>query len=140
MEAKAFRMLAARLNYMSRDNVWLQFQAKEICWVMSRPRRSDFIKIKRVVRFLKGIGEVKLFYEWQNEDEARKITVHVDSDWAGCKETRKSTSGGVLKSGKARGADLVNDAGDGSHFERRGGVDRYVRGCNSWGRHANCDD
>ena len=32
-------------------------------------------------------------YKWQSEEEARNITVHVDSDWAGCKSTRKSTSG-----------------------------------------------
>ena len=39
-------------------------------------------------------------YAWQNEDEACDITVLVDSDWAGNTETRKSTSGGVLKVGK----------------------------------------
>ena len=39
-------------------------------------------------------------YAWQNNDEACDITVLVDSDWAGNTETRKSTSGGVLKVGK----------------------------------------
>ena len=93
-ECKAFRMLAARLNYMSQDNPWLQYPAKEICRNMANPRMGDFGKIKRLVRFLKGAGEVKSLYEWQDEQEAREITVIVDSDWAGCKETRKSTSGG----------------------------------------------
>ena len=99
-ECKAFRMLAARLNYMAQDNPWLQFPAKEICRNMAKPSMGDFGKVKRVVRFLKGAGEAKFFYEWQNEQEAREITVIVDSDWAGCKETRKSTSGGVLKIGR----------------------------------------
>ena len=99
-ECKAFRMLAARLNYMAQDNPWLQFPAKEICRNMANPGTNDFLKIKRVVRFLKGAGEIKLLYEWQSEDEAREITVFVDSDWAGDKNTRKSTSGGVLKVGK----------------------------------------
>ena len=58
------------------------------------------MKIKRLVRFLKGAGETKFLYAWQNEDEACDITVLVDSDWAGRTETRKSTSGGVLKVGK----------------------------------------
>ena len=62
---------------------------------MAKPRASDFMKIKRLVRFLKGAGEIKFLYAWQNEDEACDITVLVDSDWA-----RKSTSGGVLKVGK----------------------------------------
>ena len=99
IERKAFRMLAARLNYMAQDHVWLQFPAKEICRSMANPKGSDFMKIKRVVRFLKGIGEVKFEYKWQSEEEAREISVYVDSDWAGCKMTRKSTSGGVLKVG-----------------------------------------
>ena len=98
-ECKAFRMLAARLNYMAQDHVWLQFSAKEICRSMANPKANDFVKIKRVVRFLKGIGGVKFKYKWQTEEEARDITVHVDSDWAGCRSTRRSTSGGVLKIG-----------------------------------------
>ena len=67
---------------------------------MAKPRASDFRTIKRLVRFLKGAGEIKFLYAWQNEDEACDITVLVDSDWAGNTETRKSTSGGVLKVGK----------------------------------------
>ena len=90
-ECKAFRMLAARRNYMAQDNPWLQFLAKEICRNMAKLRAGNFMKIKKVVRFLKG---------GQNEDEARDITSLVDSDWAGNTETRKSTSGGVLKVGK----------------------------------------
>ena len=98
-ECKAFRMIAARLNYMAQDNPWLQFPAKEVCRNMAKPRGSDFTKTKRLVRFLKGAGEIKFLYAWQNEDEACDITVLVD-DWAGNTETRKSTSGGVLKVGK----------------------------------------
>jgi hypothetical protein len=100
VECKAFRKLAARLNYMSQDNIMLQFAAKEACRNMASPRLSDFAKIKRIVRFLIGVGEVKLLYRWQTEEEARNLTVFVDSDWAGCKATRRSTSGGVLKVGQ----------------------------------------
>ena len=85
---------------MAQDNPWLQFPAKEFCRNTAKPRASDFMKIKRLVRFLKGVGEIKFLYAWQNEDEACDITVLVDSDWAGNMETRKSTSGGVLKVGK----------------------------------------
>ena len=101
-EYKAFRMVAARLNYMAQDNPWLQFPAKEVCRNMAKSRASNFMKTKRLVRFLKGSGEIKFLYAWQNEDEdeACDITVFVDSDWAGNTETRKSTSGGVLKVGK----------------------------------------
>ena len=53
---KAFRMIAARLNYMAQDNPWLQFPAKEVCRNMAKPRASNLMKIKRLVRFLKGAG------------------------------------------------------------------------------------
>ena len=70
-ECKEFRMLAARLNYTAQDNPWLQFPAKEVCRNMAKPRTGDFMKIERVVRFLKGAGEIKFLYAWQNEGEAR---------------------------------------------------------------------
>ncbi len=99
-EGKVFRGLAARLNYMAQDNMFLQFPAKEICKNMSKPRRHDFYKVKRVVRFLKGMGTMNLLYEWQPEEEAQQVTVYVDSDWAGCRSSRRSTSGGVLMVGR----------------------------------------
>ena len=48
-ESKAFRMLAARLNYMAQDHVWLQFSAKEICRSVANPKANDFLKIKGAV-------------------------------------------------------------------------------------------
>ena len=37
-------------------------------------------------------------YEWQSEVEVNQMQV-VDSDWAGCAVTRRSTSGGLMKLG-----------------------------------------
>ena len=58
------------------------------------------MNVKRIVRFMLGMSEVGFKYVWQGECEAKQVKVHVDSDWAGCKATRKSTSGGVLKIGR----------------------------------------
>ena len=99
-EAKTYRMLAARLNYMAQDNPLLQYPAKEVCRSMARPSVTDFGKVKRLVRFLKGVGPVKFNYEMQEESEAKHIMVYVDSDWAGCQRTRRSTTGGVMKVGR----------------------------------------
>ena len=39
-----------------------------------------------------------MFFTWK--DECTTIEVFSDSDWAGCKTTRKSTSGGICTIGK----------------------------------------
>ena len=41
-----------------------------------------------------------MVYEWQGEEEGKYLTILVDSDWAGCTSTRKSTSGGLIKIGR----------------------------------------
>ena len=101
-ECKVFWMIAARSNYMAQDNPWLQFPEKKVWRKMAKPRASDFMKIKRLVRFLKGAGEIKFLHAWQNEDEARDITVLVDSDWAGNTGTRKIHKGRSVEGRQTR--------------------------------------
>ena len=42
-EAKTYRMLAARLNYMAQDNFLLQYPTKEVCRSMARPDEWDHL-------------------------------------------------------------------------------------------------
>ena len=51
-------------------------------------------KLKRVLRYLKGAPRVIQTYLW--EDLPADLTIYVDSNFAGCARTRKSTSGGVI--------------------------------------------
>lgn len=67
-EAKAHRMLTARLNYLSQDSPLVQYPAKEACRCMANPRLGDFAKVKRLVRFLEGSGHLRLVLRWQSED------------------------------------------------------------------------
>ena len=53
--------------------------------------------IKRIVRYLQGKPQVAIRYGFQ--DPGQDVIVLTDSDWAGCVETRRSTSGGVVKHG-----------------------------------------
>ena len=75
-----FRMLAARLNYMAQDSPAIQFAAKEVCRCMTKPACEDFVKIKRLVRFIVGLPEVTWEYRWQDEEESMRISVFADSD------------------------------------------------------------
>ena len=63
---------------------------------MANPTTSSWDKVKRVVRYLKGEPRVIYEYKWQNQEN---LCVYVDTDWAGCFKTRKSTSGGAIMRG-----------------------------------------
>ena len=99
-ECKAYRMLAARLNYVAQDCPPIQFAAKEICRRMAAPTERDFMAIKRLTRFMAGLSSVEWEFPWQSECEAATVRVFTDSDWAGCTETRRSTSGGLILVGQ----------------------------------------
>ena len=64
---------------------------------MSQPTHADDVRLKRLVRYLKGRPRATLDYAWQQWHA--DLTCDVDSDWAGCARTRKSTSGGALRRG-----------------------------------------
>jgi hypothetical protein len=64
---------------------------------MATPTRGGWRKLKRLGRYLVGRPRAILKYAFQKEPE--KLTGYSDSDWAGCKRTAKSTSGGVIMRG-----------------------------------------
>ena len=99
-ERKAYRMLAARLNFMAQDNPAIQYAAKEVCRKMADPEAGDFTTIKKLVRYIVGVKAVEWKYPWQEERETLSLGIFADSDWAGCLRTRRSTSGGLAMLGR----------------------------------------
>ena len=53
--------------------------------------------MKRVAKYLVSHNRVVFQYFWQ--DEGPPMMLFADSDWAGCRKTRKSTSGGAIMIG-----------------------------------------
>ena len=97
-EARAFRRSAAILNYLSQDRPDIAYATKEVARAMSKPKTRDDRRLKRLARYLKGSPRAVLQYPWQEWHE--NLVCAVDSDWAGCSKTRKSTSGGALYRGR----------------------------------------
>ena len=64
---------------------------------MSAPKTGDWLILKRVGRYLAGSPRVVQLFRWQTMP--KQLETHVDSDWAGCRDTRRSTSGGVVRAG-----------------------------------------
>ena len=64
---------------------------------MSKPSRADVEKLKHLARYLIERERAVIHFDYQSAPS--QWTVWVDSDWAGCKRTRKSTSGGLVMFG-----------------------------------------
>jgi len=96
IEAKKFRGVAARLNYLAADRPDIQYAVKEICRGMASPSVKHLKMLKRIARYL--INKPTLVMTFGEVDEAAfgVIEGFSDTDWAGCRITRKSTSGGML--------------------------------------------
>ena len=94
-DAFKFRSLAARCNFLSMDRLDLQYACKEICHRMSSPR--NWMLLKKLARYLVKHRRIAIDFRFQND--ANFVDGYSDSDYAGCKDTRKSTSGGCMMIG-----------------------------------------
>ena len=63
-EATLYRAIAARLNYLAQDRVDVQFAAKDAAKPISRPAAMDWLKLKRVARYLAGAPRYVQKYAW----------------------------------------------------------------------------
>ena len=95
--ATLYRGIVARCNYMSVDRPELQFAVKEACREMSKPTASSWRKLVHIGRYLKG--HPRLVWRFALQLLPTALDIYVDSNWAGCRRTRKSTSGGVIMLG-----------------------------------------
>jgi hypothetical protein len=86
------------MNYLAQDAPEVQFAAKEVCREMARPSSDGWRKLKILARFILERTAVVWQFAWQDEAEL-VLRAFSDSDWAGCRKTRRSTSGGVLMVG-----------------------------------------
>ena len=94
-DATTFRALSARGNFLSQDRADISYSSKELCRDFAIPNKKSFEKLKRMTRYLAGQPRLIHKFPWQNSDEALTLNVYVDTDFAGCRESRRSTSGGV---------------------------------------------
>ena len=95
-DATTYRALSARANFLAQDRPDSGYGTKELCREFSVPNRNSQQKLKRVGRYLVRKPRLVYKYSWKNgvsDDDC--FDVFVNTDFAGCKESRRSTSGGV---------------------------------------------
>ena len=96
-EARNYRAAAARANYLAQDRADLQYAAKEACRGMAAPTVAHYRKLKRLVRYL--ISAPRVVSKFAVQKPIKNVDAMSDSDWAGCRRTARSTSGGALMRG-----------------------------------------
>jgi hypothetical protein len=98
-EATLFRALAARANYLAMDRPETAFATKELCRFFATPTKTGVEQLKRLIRYLAGAKRLVWHFGFQTTD-VDALTVFVDTDFAGCHVTRRSTSGGAACRGR----------------------------------------
>jgi hypothetical protein len=60
---------------------------------MHNPREPHLTAMKRILRYLRGTPDFSLLLRRSSSSD---LVVYTDADWAGCPDTRRSTSGYVM--------------------------------------------
>ena len=95
--ATTHRAVVARVVYLAQDRLDLGEAAVELAKTMAIPRKGEDERLKRVARYLHGHPDHMQWYQVQEDTETFVLTT--DADWATCKESRGSKSGGTLQLG-----------------------------------------
>ena len=96
-EATRYRSLTMRASYLGHDRADLSEAVKCLSRRMQEPRECDVGNLKKLLRYLKGAPRVVTVFTHQKMP--RHVTINVDSDHAGCLETRRSTTGMTARLG-----------------------------------------
>ena len=96
-KAHTFREATGSAIYLSQDDRPMQYAVKELARRMSAPLEVDWAALKHLARYLCGPVYSRAVAVSAEERATYKaglalpLTGFSDSDWAGCKETRRST-------------------------------------------------
>ena len=93
----SYRGVIARCNYLGADRPDCLFAIKEGCREMNSPTTGSLRRLRRIGRYLKL--HPRLVWKFKLQAEQAELVAKTDADWAGCRRTRKSTSGGCITSG-----------------------------------------
>ncbi|KAM3298360.1 hypothetical protein ACQJBY_040029 [Aegilops geniculata] len=85
-----YRSLAGALQYLTFTRPDIAYAVQQICLHMHDPRDQHLSLVKRVLRYIKGTLHHGLQLVPSSMD---RLVAYTDANWAGCPDTRRSTSG-----------------------------------------------
>ena len=89
-DPSSYRSLAGALQYLTVTRPDLAYAVQQICLHMHDPRAGHLAFLKRVLRYVRGTTGLGLHLRASPHLD---ISAYSDADWAGCPDTRRSTSG-----------------------------------------------
>ena len=89
-DATDFRSLAGALQYLTFTRPDIAYAVQQVCLHMHDPREPHLAALKRILRYVRGTLHLGLLLRPSTSTD---LVVYTDADWAGCPDTRKSTSG-----------------------------------------------
>ncbi|KAJ9536569.1 hypothetical protein OSB04_un000268, partial [Centaurea solstitialis] len=90
VDQKVYRAIIGSLLYLTASRPDIMFATCVCARFQCNPRESHLGAVKRILKYLKGTPNFAL---WYPKDSGFELTAFTDSDHAGCKLNRKSTSG-----------------------------------------------
>lgn len=90
VDPSLYQSLAGALQYLTFTCPDISYAVQHICLFMHGPRVPHFNALKRIIRYLQGTKTLGLHLYPSTSDQ---LVSYTDVDWAGCPDTRRSTSG-----------------------------------------------
>jgi hypothetical protein len=85
-----YQSLAGGLQYITLTCPDISYAVQQICLHMHAPRTSNLALVKRVLRYVCGTMDFGLHLR---ASSSISLMAYSDADWAGCSDSRRSTSG-----------------------------------------------
>ena len=89
-DVTSYRSLAGALQYLTITRSDIAYAVQQVCLHMHAPRDVHQTMLKRILRYVKGTVHLGVQLRVVSSPT---ITAYSDADWAGCPDTRRSTSG-----------------------------------------------
>nr|XP_020147087.1 uncharacterized mitochondrial protein AtMg00810-like [Aegilops tauschii subsp. strangulata] len=89
-DAAFYRSIVGALQYLTLTRPEIQYAIQQVCLHMHAPRDVHWAAVKQILRYVCGTMELGITLS-ASADTA--LTAYTDADWAGCPDTRRSTSG-----------------------------------------------
>ena len=86
---KMYQQIVGKLIYLTITRPDIAFSVGIVSRYMQEPMKAHMVIVKRILRYIKGTLEYGLLYS----NDKVSPSFFCDADWAGDKETRRSTSG-----------------------------------------------